>query len=196
MMPPYHYPDQLQTKRLITRYLTKADIPVWAQFFQDPEAIEFFPMYQGRPHEECSTEWINRQLNRYANQQYGMQALIVKETNTLIGQCGLLIKDVNGTPELEVGYGLIKKYWGQGFAPEAARLFIDFAFQHHLAESVVSTIATGNYNSQQVAVKNGLFRDPTTTQADGLELYVYRIHKPKGQDIALQLPKCDENHTF
>jgi RimJ/RimL family protein N-acetyltransferase len=178
-MPGYHYPDQLQTERLITRYLTEADIPLWTEFFQEPEAIEFFPTYQGRLAEECSTEWINRQLTRYVNQQYGMQALIEKETNTFIGQCGLLIKDVNGTPELEVGYGLIKRYWGYGYAPEAAKLFLDYAFQCNLAESVVSTIATGNINSQRVAERNGLVRDLATTEADGMQLYVYRLHKPQ-----------------
>lgn len=178
-MPLYHYPDQLETERLITRHLTQADIPVWAEFFQDPTAIEFFPTYQDRPAEDCSKEWVEKQLTRYANQHYGMQALIEKKTNRFIGQCGLLVKEINGQTELEVGYGLLKKYWGRGYAPEAARLFMGYAFEHHLANSVVSTIALDNVNSQRVAEKNGLVRDLATTHTDGLELYVYRIYKPE-----------------
>ena len=38
-----------------------------------------------------------------------------------IGYCGLhLQKNVDGTDEIEIGYGLLRKYWGQGFATEAA----------------------------------------------------------------------------
>jgi ribosomal-protein-alanine N-acetyltransferase len=175
-MRPYHYPEDLQTKRLVARYLTEADVPAWAEFFKDEEAIEFFPMYHNRPPEESAKEWIEKQLTRYAKQEYGMQALIEKKTNTFIGQCGLVVKIVDGVEELEVGYGILKKFWGQGYAPEAARIFIDFAFTHHLTDSIISTIALDNLNSQRVAEKNGLVREKIFTMYD-MELYVYRLPK-------------------
>lgn len=175
-MPRYHYPDQLQTERLITRHLTEADVPQWAEFFNDPEAIEFFPMYHNRPPEESAKEWIQRQLTRYAKKEYGMQALIDKQTNDLIGHCGLIAKVIDGIPELEVGYSIMKPYWGRGYAVEAARLFIDFAFEHKLVESVISTISPGNLKSIRVAEKNGLTLEKITIWQD-IELCVYRLHR-------------------
>lgn len=177
-MHTYHYPDQLETERLITRYLTEADIPLWMEFFKDPESIEFFPQYKEMTHEASAIEWIGRQTTRYANQQYGMQALIEKSTGALVGQCGLLAKEIDGIPELEVGYSILKKYWGLGYAAEAARLFIDYAFENNLVGSVISTIAPGNMKSIRVAEKNGLVFEKISPWQN-MELCVYRLPKPR-----------------
>lgn len=175
-MLPYHYPEGLETGRLITRHLIKADILVWADFFKEPEAIEFFPMYHNKPHEESASEWVNRQLTRYTKQEYGMQALLEKKTGAFVGQCGLIAKDIDGIPELEVGYSILKPYWGLGYAAEAARLFMDFAFNHQQASSIISTISPGNTKSIRVAEKNGLtFEKMTIWQ--GIELCVYRLYR-------------------
>ena len=176
-MPPYHYPEGLESDRLITRHLTKADILVWSDFFKEPDAIEFFPMYHNKPCEESAGEWINRQLARYTNQEYGMQALLEKKSGLLVGQCGLIAKDIDGIPELEVGYSILKQYWGLGYAAEAARLFIDFAFEHQLVESVISTISPGNMKSIRGAEKNGLAFEKISIWQD-MELCVYRLHNP------------------
>lgn len=176
-MPTYHYPEGLQTERLITRHLIEDDISLWAEFFEEPEAIEFFPMYHHKPCEESATEWIERQRTRYANQEYGMQALIEKSTGNLVGQCGLIAKEIDGIPEVEVGYSILKKYWGLGYAAEAARLFIDYAFENNLVESVISTISPGNMKSIRVAEKNGLVFEKISPW-QGMELCVYRLHKP------------------
>ena len=176
-MSTYHYPDQLETERLITRYLTEADVPLWMEFFKDPESIEFFPLYQNMTPEASAIEWIDRQTARYVNRQYGMQALIEKGTGTLVGQCGLLAKEIDGIPELEVGYSILKKYWGLGYAAEAARLFIDYAFDNRLVNSVISTISPGNTKSIRVAEKNGLVFEKISPWQD-MELCVYRIRKP------------------
>ena len=174
-MPLYRYPEGLETDRLFTRYLTEADIPTWAVFFEDAECIEFFPMFHNRLPQECAGEWIERQRTRYANQEYGMQALLDKKTGAFVGQCGLIAKEIDGTPELEVGYSILKKYWGLGYAAEAARLYIDFAFEHRLVNSVISTIAPGNVKSIRVAEKNGLTFEKISIWQD-MELCVYRLH--------------------
>jgi [ribosomal protein S5]-alanine N-acetyltransferase len=175
-MLPYHYPDQLESERLITRHLTEADISLWSEFFREEEAIEFFPMYQNKPADESAREWIERQCTRYTKQEYGMQALIEKSTGTLVGQCGLIAKEIDGITELEVGYSILKEYWGLGYAAEAARLFIDFAFQNHLVDSVISTISPGNRKSIRIAEKNGLSFEKISIW-QGMELCVYRLHR-------------------
>jgi len=124
--------------------------------------------------EERATHWVNKQLNRYADNQFGLQVLIDKNTNEFIGQCGLLLQTIDDNTEIEVGYHIFKKYWGQGYAPEASKLFIDYAFQNKLTDSVTSIIAVNNIKSQRVADKNGLFREKQTTWS-GLDVYIYRI---------------------
>ena len=142
----YFYKDNLESPRLVTRFLNKEDVKIWEEFFMDDDAIRYIPVLNGVKSNniEKSKAWIDRQLNRYSENRLGLQALIHKETNTFIGQCGLLKQEINGSVEIEVGYHVFKKYWGQGFAPEAARLFIDFAFENNLANSVISISSMPN----------------------------------------------------
>ena len=174
MLNDYYYRDQLESARLKTRFVTAEDVVPWQEFFNDPEAIELFPTFGFNTLEERVQHWIDRQLTRYRENRYGLQMLIDKKTNALIGQCGLLLQEVDGNKELEVGYHIIKKYWGNGYAPEAARLFLDFAVEHDLADSVISIIDIRNDKSMRVAEKNGLSRDKQTRWLDK-DVFIYRI---------------------
>jgi ribosomal-protein-alanine N-acetyltransferase len=170
----YIYEDGLQSDRIITRKLVYEDHKAWAGFFKDKEAVEFFPAFGPGSDEDRSKHWINRQLNRYMDKRFGLQALIDKRTGQFIGQCGLISQEVEGEAEIEVGYHLFKQFWGQGYAPEAARLFINYAFVNNLAASVISIIDIRNTKSQRVADKNGLTREKQTRWSN-LDVYIYRI---------------------
>ena len=171
----YRYTDNLRSPRLSTRFLTAEDIPTWATHFNDKEATEFY-LPDDSPNEERARKWINWQLTRYRENRYGLQALIDKNSGTFIGQCGLLLQEVNGEKLIEVGYHIFRMHWGKGYAPEAAKLFIDYAFSNDITDSVVSIIDRGNVKSQRVAEKNGLFREKETNWL-GMNVYIYRINK-------------------
>lgn len=172
-MENYFYTDGLVSKRLKTKFLTQDDIPEWAAFFEDEEAIEFFPNQNNETPLERSAFVINKQLKRYADQQFGVQKIILKSTKEWVGICGLLIQDVNGELKTEVGYQFFKQFWGNGYAPEAAKIFIDFAQAHQLSQDIISLIDVNNIKSQRVAEKNGLFRSERIIWT-GLDIYVYR----------------------
>jgi RimJ/RimL family protein N-acetyltransferase len=72
-----------------------------------------------------------------------------------------------------VGYQFFKQFWGNGYAPEAAKIFIDFAQAHQLSQDIISLIDVNNIKSQRVAEKNGLFRSERIIWT-GLDIYVYR----------------------
>lgn len=165
----------LESTRLITRKLTENDIVIWSKFFEDKDAIAFFPV-SNLTSLDRATQWIEMQLFRYANNLFGLQALIDKDSNQFIGQCGLVMQEVDGEKEIEVGYHILKQYWGRGYAPEAAKLFIDYAFQKKLATSIISIIDRRNIKSQRVADKNGLLKEKETIWKN-LNVYIYRIKK-------------------
>lgn len=175
-MTNYIYNDNLGSKRLRTRMLCMDDVEAWAGFFEDKEAIEFFPDMGFSSTKEWATHWIEKQLGRYAGKRYGLQALIDKETNEFVGQCGLLGQVVDGKQQVEVGYHIFKKYWGQGYAPEAAKLFIDYGFNNGQADSIISIIHIDNIRSQKVALKNGLAKMKQTKWSDR-DVFIYRIDK-------------------
>lgn len=166
----------------MTRFLDPEDILRWVEFFSEKETTEFFPNLEGDTNEEKAKAWIEKQFTRYKENRLGLQALIHKQEKYFIGQCGLLTQEVDGIMETEVSYHLLKRYWGNGYAPEAARMFINFAFANNLADSVISIIDIRNRNSQRVAEKNGLKIDKQTKWRE-LDVYIYRIRKNEWADI-------------
>ncbi len=149
------YTDCLQSPRLITRFVTQDDVPVWLEYCKDPVATKFTAL-PGKTPEELAQFFIERTMQRYAEGRYGLQALISKESGEFVGQCGLLLQNVNGVDEVEIGYHLLPRFWGKGYASEAAQLFRDYGFENNVAASIISIIDPGNAASQKVAERNGM----------------------------------------
>ena len=106
----------------------------------------------------------------------GMNVLIDKGSGEFVGQCGLLVQNVDEQEELEVGYSLMPEFRGLGYALEAAQKCRDFAFQNQLADSLISIIHPDNIASQNVALKNGMKLSKQTIYS-GMSVKVYRIMK-------------------
>ena len=174
MMNRYLYKDQIETARIKTRWLNQDDTDKWAEFLSEKESTRYFPNAQFNSPRDRSEFWINKQLERYKSEKYGLQALMDRRSGEFIGQCGLLAQEVNGVQELEVGYHIFRKNWGQGLAPEIAGEFIHFAQKNKLADSIISIIHKDNTASQRVAVKNGLSEEKVTIWNE-LPVKIFRL---------------------
>jgi RimJ/RimL family protein N-acetyltransferase len=147
-----------------------------AGFFEDKEAVRFIPDYGVTDSKQRAKNWIEKQLKRYEEKRGGLQALFHKETNEFIGQCGLLIQEVDGPLVIEIGYHIFKKHWGQGYATEAAIAFKNYAFENNITSRLVSLINIENYASQRVAEKNGMTIEKQTRFLEQ-DIYIYSIKK-------------------
>ena len=105
---------------------------------------------------EDAQHWVERNLERYRSDGYGLFAVVLKSTGEVIGDCGLVRQEVEGESMLEAGYHLRRDHWGQGYATEAARACMEYAFRQLAAEKVVSLIAPENVPSRRVADRNGM----------------------------------------
>ena len=101
-------------------------------------------------------EGIDKQLHRYKNNGGGVWAVILKENDELIGQCGLSVQPCEDKEVLEIGYIFQKKYWHKGYATEAAVACREYAFAELNANEVYSLIRDTNIASQNVAKRNGM----------------------------------------
>jgi ribosomal-protein-alanine N-acetyltransferase len=171
------------TKRLYIRPLTKDDIPVWAEYFTYPEATRFISQFfpSTDPY-KISEDFIGKQFLRYAENRYGHQALIHKTTGEFMGVCGLLLQNIQGVNEIEIGYHLFPKFWHRGYATEASQHFRDFAFHNKLTTSIISVIDTENYASQNVAIRNGMTQE-RKFPFGGSDHYIYRITREEWEII-------------
>lgn len=168
-----HYLEERETDRLLIRPLVKSDHLAWQEFVMDEVATRFFPDDR-KMKPEKSGEWIHLQQERYREKRYGLQALIEKRSGEFVGQSGLLSQSVDGIEELEISYHLIRRYWGHGYATEAAGEFKRMGFENNLADSIISIIDVENISSQKVARRNGMTQGTRTLFMD-LDVYIYRI---------------------
>lgn len=175
------YTDHLETARMTTRFLTKEDAAVWVEYCKDPLATKFTTI-PGKTPEEMAAMFVDLSLKRYREHRLGLQALLDKETGQFIGKCGLLLQEVNGKEEIEVGYHLLPKYWGKGYATEAAKRFRDYAFDNHLAESVISLVDPDNTPSKKVAIRNGMQLTETGAECKGNKYDLYRITRREWEE--------------
>ncbi len=165
--------ENLSTNRLTFRKLTSTDKPYLMEFFRDEEATRY--LYIKEELNAYCDAWIARQQMRYERDGYSLSGLILKETGAFIGQCGLIKQEVDGVEELEVGYHLLPRFWGNGYATEAAQACMRFAHENNLAKSIISMIEVNNIPSQKVAERNGLMREKRIMYK-GFDIYIYRKH--------------------
>jgi len=98
----------LETPRLLLREFVPEDVDALALVISDPVTMRYYPTPYDRPAVE---QWIQRNRTRYAKDGHGLWAMILKSTGELIGDCGLINQDVDGTIELEIGYHVRRDHW-------------------------------------------------------------------------------------
>lgn len=134
--------------------------------------------YNGAFSDDETQQWLDKQIARYKKYGFGLWAVILKETDEMIGQCGLSMQLWNGEEVLEIGYLFQKDYWHKEYAIEAAKACKDYAFQKLKANEVCSIIRDTNKPSQNVALRNGMtIKDTWTKHYRGIDMphYLYSI---------------------
>jgi RimJ/RimL family protein N-acetyltransferase len=143
----------LETERLQLRQLKPSDVDALELVLGDPVAMKFYPAPYTR---EEVTEWIGRNIARYETEGFGLWAMVLKSSGELIGDCGCVTQEVEGRKEIEIAYHVRRDLWGNGYATEAARACMDYAFSRLGTRRVISIIKPDNLSSRRVAEKNGL----------------------------------------
>lgn len=143
----------LETPRLALRRLEETDLDALAAILRDPEVM--YAYEHGFSMAEVQ-QWLDRQLERYAQYGFGLWAVIRKTSGELIGQCGVTMQDWCGQEVPEIGYHLRRDKWHQGFAAEAAVACREYAFRTLGFPEVYSIIRENNLPSQRVALRNGM----------------------------------------
>ncbi|WP_265104736.1 GNAT family N-acetyltransferase [Ruminococcus turbiniformis] len=162
----------LETERLYLREMRQTDYQSLCRTLQDDIAMY---AYEGAFSDAEVHEWLDRQLERYRKWDFGLWAVILKETGEMIGQCGLTMQKWKEKEVLEVGYLFERRYWHNGYATEAARACKEYAFDILKAEEVCSIIRDTNTASQKVAVRNGMVKkDIWTKHYKGVDMPHYR----------------------
>ena len=164
--------DRAETERLVLRPLTRRDVDALHAVLGDPETMTYYP----HPFSFEETEkWIEWSLGSYEQHGHGLFAVVLKETDELIGDCGLTIQHVDDEAFVEVGWHTRRDMWGLGYATEAGVYWRDHAFRELNVERLVSIIRPENVASCRVAEKLGLTAWKETVRGPGWLHRVYSI---------------------
>ena len=149
----------LRTDRLILRNWCSEDQGGLAAMNADPEVMRYFPACLDRAE---SAAMMTRMIDHIERHGFGFWVLEVPGVHTFAGCVGLLVPafDAHFTPCVEVGWRLPRSAWGQGYATEAGRAALDFAFDRLGLDEVVSMAVERNHRSRRVMERLGMTRRP------------------------------------
>jgi len=170
----------LETERLYLRPFCQTDLDLYAELCADPEVMRYIGAGIPVPRSEA---WRGMAtiLGHWELRGYGLWAVEEKSTRSLIGRVGCWYPE--GWPDFEIGWMLRRSVWGKGFALEAARASVRYAFKVLNRPHIISLIAPENQRSIAVAKRLG---ETLQGQSDllGRQVLVYGLAQ---QDWAEQL---------
>jgi RimJ/RimL family protein N-acetyltransferase len=166
-----------ETERLSFRLLNNEDYNAWLPFFKGENVAKFLLLDPSLSQKELCDKWFEKSMMRYEKKLGGMNVLIDKVSGEFIGQCGLLIQNIEGVEYLEVGYSILPTYWNKGYASEAAVKCKNFAFENDFSDSLISIIHKENIGSKKVAIHNGMSLFKNNLKDPNIDFDMYRISK-------------------
>ena len=160
----------LQTPRLVLRKLEITDAEAIFAYASDPQ-VATYTLWEAHRSIDDTYAYLNNHVFELYRSGQGMDwGIIAKESNKLIGTCGLY-----NTPthrRAEIGYALSRAYWGQGLMTEAAKSAIAFGFHVMQLQRVQGYCAVENVGSARVLEKAGM-------QFEGiLHNYIFTKNRP------------------
>ena len=173
----------IETQRLVLREFQPEDFQELAPILANPQVMQFSPT--GVASITQTQERIEGFITCYKEFGFGKWAVIFKESNELIGYCGIAVERIDDKDEKELGYRLDSKFWGKGLATEAASAAIQSGFEQFKLPYVLGIVERENIASVRVLEKIEM-RYERTTIFHKVEMAVYRVNAPIRQSHSTQ----------
>ncbi|MDO5979272.1 GNAT family N-acetyltransferase [Flavivirga spongiicola] len=169
----------IETERLILRELRLSDLEGMFELDSDPEVHKYLGNKPVKTRKE-SQKILERVINQYEERGIGRWAIINKDTQEFMGWSGLKLNieyTMNGFAEFyDVGYRIIKRFWGQGYATESGKAAVDYAFKVLKLPELYGITEMGNEASHNVLLKIGLkYVEDFYYEEEKLKLRWYKI---------------------
>lgn len=164
--------SKLESKRIILRPLLLEDAEhIFKSWTSDSEVAKFM-IYDIHKSVDDTREWLTLvQQNINSDQVYDW-GFVLKETGELFGSGGIYFKKDLGC--FELGYNIMKKYWGQGLTTEAGKVILEFAINTLGQKKFFCRHAIDNIGSQKVMIKLGFkyFEDSSYISLNGTKHFL------------------------
>lgn len=148
----------IETPRLLIRPVLEQDLEGFFEMDSNPK-VHLYLGNQPSKTLDDSKNTISMIRNQYIENGIGRMSVIEKETQKFIGWAGLklITETVNGRSNFyDIGYRLVEGSWGKGYATEAAKAMLSYAFNEMALETVYAIADCKNSASNHVLKKIGL----------------------------------------
>jgi len=143
----------VETNRLLLRMFEAGDLDSAFRLFNDEEVQKYLSSENRRTCEQMKFTLRNL-VKRWQERGFGLWCVSEKGSDKMFGYCGFQYLDK--TPDVEVLFAFFKDYWGKGFATEAAKASLKFAFEELQLEKVFAVTHPKNTASRSVLEKIGM----------------------------------------
>lgn len=167
-----------ETKRLIIREIVPSDVEAMFELHSDPEVHRYLGNETVSSRDEV-VRIIDSIRQQYLDFGAGRWTMIHKQTGEYMGWTGLqfVTKKINSHQHYyDLGYRLMKKYWGHGYATESAIASVKYAFENLQAAEIFARADAQNMASDRVLHKAGL-RWIEDFDLDGIKHNWYQLKK-------------------
>lgn len=163
---------RLETPRLVVRSFTTGDVAAYAGIVADPKVMKY--LGTGVTLDAAQAEaYVDKCIENERKAGFARYALELRSTDELMGFCGYASLD----DDIDLGYRIASRHWGNGYAPEAARAIVEYGFDQLGFESIVAIAYSENQRSIRVMEKLG-FEFERTMTINEQDCRRYRLPKP------------------
>jgi RimJ/RimL family protein N-acetyltransferase len=171
MTKPPSFPDFFETARLRAERLRPHHFH--AVRAMDGDA-EYMAQLGGLRDAAGTTAYMERNLKHWDDYNFGLW-ILRDRAGAVAGRAVLRHLLVEGTDEVELGYGFHTRYWGQGLATEIAKELLRLGREELHRPTLVAITTPANIGSQRVLIKTGLVYERDIDH-DGVVHQLYRSH--------------------
>ncbi len=152
-----------ETKRLVLRHFELTDVQYVLRQLNEKSFIQFIADKQVRSLSSAESYLIKGPLASYREFGFGLNIVLLKNTEIPIGMCGLVKRQELEYPDL--GFAFFPEFWGKGYATEASRAVLDDAMRTHSLDLILGVTLPNNKASNTLLTRLGF------TLNGAMELY-------------------------
>jgi len=168
---------RLETERLTIRPLTPRDARFIFELVNEPPWLAYIGNKGVLTLDDADAYIRKGPMRMYADRGFGLCLVERKGDGTPMGMCGLIKRDT--LADVDLGFAFLQRFWGAGYAREAAAATVAFARDALRLPRIVAITTRDNHRSSQLLRKLGFgFEDHVKPEADGDELELYALTMP------------------
>ncbi|MBW4446309.1 MAG: GNAT family N-acetyltransferase [Spirirestis rafaelensis WJT71-NPBG6] len=165
---------EIETVQLKFRHFTAEDFDDLFRLYTDPEVMKYL---SPRTKEQTQAS-LSKDIQHWQEHNFGMWAVIDKQSSKIIGRCGLGFLD--NTSEVELGYVFDKSYWNMGLATEPSKATLKYGFEEVKLERIVAIAKPENIASVCVIEKVGMKYEKNAHHY-GVDVIYYAVSRGEWQ---------------